>query len=51
MGRTSETEFKALCEIVTQDIKANNIGFGKKTYIGEVMNLYDKSKRALKRCS
>ena len=46
----TDTEFEELMEAVTEDIKFNQISFGKKTNICEVLGISLRTINVLRRC-
>lgn len=51
VGQLSNSEFAAICEIVTDDLKFNRIGFKKCTSLSYVLYIAERSAAALKRCA
>ncbi|KZL94330.1 hypothetical protein [Clostridium magnum] len=46
----SNTEFTAVMDMTSKDIKFNNIRFGKRTKVEEMLNIAVKCVATLKRC-
>lgn len=44
------TEFEAVMQMTTEDIKFNRTNFGKRTSLQDVINIAEKSAVALRRC-
>lgn len=44
------TEYKAVLQMTTEDIKFNRTSFGKKTSLQDVVSIAEKSAVALRRC-
>lgn len=44
------TEFKAVLQMTTEDIKFNRTSFGKRTSLQDVIDIAEKSVIALRRC-
>lgn len=50
LGSISNLEFKAAMEMTTEDIKFNNITFGKRTSPHDVITIAERSILTLRRC-
>lgn len=46
----NSTEFKAVMQMTTEDIKFNRTSFGKRTSLQDVIDIAEKSVIALRRC-
>lgn len=50
-GIVKEKDYEELMNIVTDDIKFNRIGFGKKTTAADVIAIAKRTAKVLERCS
>lgn len=48
--RLTKEEFETICEMVTDDIKFNRIGFKKCTNLNEILKIIERSINVLKSC-
>jgi hypothetical protein len=51
IGHVSNAEFEIICEIVTDDLKFNRLGFGKYTNLNYVIDIAVKSAVVFQKCA